>query len=66
MLSNELLDVQKLDDTAENEPLEVPKIRSLELTRQGVNDVKRYTAISSDVSEKTEPRDNPTSAQIAS
>ena len=27
MLKNEVLDVQKLDDTAENEPLQISKIR---------------------------------------
>ena len=36
MLQNELLDVQKLDELAENEPLQTSKIRSSELTRQGV------------------------------
>ena len=37
MLQNELLDVQKLAELAENEPLQASKIRSSEFTRQGVS-----------------------------
>ena len=37
MLQNELLDVQKLAELAENESLQTSKIRSSKLTRQGVN-----------------------------